>query len=265
MPFRCPYCGGQYCSAHRLPETHACPQIELAQAQKREAVAEVFTPHASSYEYSVSFGQPRRVQGKVYVSPKEAQHLSIAALLVVGIGFSIAFYSNFFAWLGWTWTVVSIFALLLTASFLIHEMAHKITAQKRGLWAEFRLTTWGAIITLISIVSPLKLISPGAVMISGPARIDEIAKISIAGPIINMGLGAAFLGAASVPGVSLAYVSLFAIVAFINGIIAVFNLIPFGILDGFKIYSWNKKVWALGFAAAVAIAVPSWLLAMPYL
>ncbi len=264
MPFRCPYCGGQYCSAHRLPETHNCPNMTLVHEQKQKT-AEVYTPHASSYEYSVSFGQPRRVQGKVYVSPKEAQHLTIAALLVVGIGFSIAFYSDFFGRLGWTWTVASVFALFITASFLIHEMAHKITAQKRGLWAEFRLTTWGAIITLISIVSPIKLISPGAVMISGPARIDEIAKISIAGPIINMALGAAFLGAASLPALSLSYVSLFAITAFINGVIAAFNLIPFGILDGFKIFSWDKKVWALGFAVAVAITVPSWIIAAPYL
>lgn len=80
-----------------------------------------------------------------------------------------------------------------------------------------------------------------------------------------MAIGAAFLGATSLPVLSLTYVSLFAIVAFINGIIATFNLIPFGILDGFKIFSWNKKVWAIGFAAAVAITVPSWLIAAPYL
>lgn len=239
--------------------------MDLVYQQKQKTAEEAYTPHTSSYEYSVSFGQPRRVQSKVYISPKEAQHLAIAALLVVGIGFSIAMYAGFFDYLGWTWPIASVFALLLTASFLIHEMAHKITAQKRGLWAEFRLTTWGAIITLISIVSPIKLISPGAVMISGPARMDEIAKISIAGPIINMAIGAAFLGAASLPALSLTYVSLFAIVAFINGIIAAFNLIPFGILDGFKIFSWDKKVWALGFAVAVAITVPSWLIAAPYL
>jgi Zn-dependent protease len=164
--------------------------------------------------------------------------------------------------LGWTWAVASVFALLLTASFLVHEMAHKITAQKRGLWAEFRLTTWGAMLTLISVVLPFKLISPGAVMISGPVRLDEVGKISIAGPSINLALGSMFLSAAFIPS---SYMSLFCIVAFINATIAVFNLIPFGILDGFKIYSWDKRVWVLTFAVAVALAVPSYMMASPYI
>lgn len=158
--------------------------------------------------------------------------------------------------------MTSVFALVLTASFLVHEMAHKIIAQKNGLWAEFRLTTWGAVITLISVVLPFKLISPGAVMISGPAQLDEVGKISIAGPSINLALCAVLLGAALVPS---PYLSLFTFTAYINATIAVFNLIPIGILDGYKIFSWNRKVWALAFAVAVAFAVPSYYLASPYL
>jgi len=222
----------------------------------------VITPRASSYEYSITFGQPRKNQKAVYVSPKEAKHLSIAAVLVVCIGFSMVLYLGFMSYLGWTWLMTSVFALVLTASFLVHEMAHKVTAQKRGLWAEFRLTTWGAVITLISVILPFKLISPGAVMIAGPAQLDEVGKISIAGPSINLALGGVLLGAALVPS---PYVSLFAFTAYINATIAVFNLIPIGILDGYKIFSWNRKVWALAFAVAVAFAVPSYYLVSPYL
>lgn len=28
MPYKCRYCGGQFCSAHRLPENHDCPGLE---------------------------------------------------------------------------------------------------------------------------------------------------------------------------------------------------------------------------------------------
>ncbi len=260
MPFRCPYCGGQFCSAHRLPEAHACPNLHQAQAQKQEVFAP--TPARSSYEYKITFGQPAHTKGRFFFSPKELQHLAAATLLVVAIGFSMALYSNFMGYLGWTWAVTSVFAALLTASFLVHEMAHKFMAQRRGFWAEFRLTAWGAVLTFISVFLPFKLISPGAVMISGPMRLNVLGKTSIAGPVVNVGFCAAFLIAASVPS---PYFSLFAIVAFINATIAVFNLIPFGILDGYKIYTWNKKVWALGFAAAVALAVPSFLYASPYI
>jgi Zn-dependent protease len=48
---------------------------------------------------------------------------------------------------------------------------------------------------------------------------------------------------------------LFLIVAFINALLAVFNLIPFGILDGWKVFRWNKTFWAITFTAAVVLIV----------
>ena len=99
-------------------------------------------------------------------------------------------------------------------------------------------------------------------MISGPSQMKEIAKISIAGPSINIALCTVFLSASLVPS---SWMSLFAIVAYINAIIAVFNLIPFGILDGYKIYSYNKVIWAIAFAVAIAVAAPSYITALPYL
>jgi Zn-dependent protease len=261
MPFQCPYCGGQFCSQHRLPENHTCPRIGLAHAQKQETVAEVLAPKRNSYEFSISFGQPRNVKGHVYMSPTELKHLIPAALLIVGIGFSIVFYNQFFSgyFLDWGLTEMSVFAVLLTASFLIHEMAHKVIAQIRGLWAEFRLTKWGAVITLISVFTPFRLISPGAVMISGPARLKEIGEISIAGPSTNITLSVVFLAAAFAP-LPGAYPTLFFLLASFNAFIAVFNLIPFGILDGFKIYNWNKKVWILAFALGAALTIYTYLI-----
>jgi Zn-dependent protease len=265
MPFQCPYCGGQFCSQHRLPENHSCTKIGLAHAQKQETVADSFEPKRSSYEFSISYGQPRNVKGHVYLGTKELKHLIPAALLIIGIGFSIVFYNKFFGdntfeILGWGLTEISVFALLLTASFLIHEMAHKFIAQRKGLWAEFRLTKWGAVITLISVFTPFRLISPGAVMISGPATLDDIGKISIAGPITNISLALTFLGLTYSP-VSIGYAYLFLLIASFNAFIAVFNLIPFGILDGFKIYSWNKKVWVLAFALCATLTIYTYFFA----
>ena len=198
------------------------------------------------------------------MSPTELKHLIPAALLIIAIGFSIVFYnnyfnSNYFTSVGWGWTEISIFAVLLTASFLIHEMAHKITAQRNGLWAEFRLTTWGAVITLISVFTPLRLISPGAVMIAGPAKQDDVGKISIAGPAVNLTISLIMLSAASLT-TSLPYYVLFYWIASFNAFIAVFNLIPFGILDGKKIFNWNKAVWAIAFAASAALTVYTYLI-----
>jgi Zn-dependent protease len=133
-------------------------------------------------------------------------------------------------------------------------MAHKVAAQRGGFWAEFRLTTWGAVITLISVFTPFRLISPGAVMIAGPAKIDDVGKISIAGPITNISLSMLFLGASYLP-VNYAHSALFLMIASFNAFIAIFNLIPFGILDGFKIFNWNKRIWILTFVAAAALTI----------
>ncbi|MCW4009054.1 MAG: hypothetical protein NWF05_00330 [Candidatus Bathyarchaeota archaeon] len=266
MPFHCPYCGGQFCSQHRLPENHDCPRIGVAHSQRQEVVTEAFIPRQNSYEFSVSFGQPRNKKGRIYISPTELKHLAVAILLVIGIGFSIVFYAGYMTYFGWTWTIATLYALGLTASFFVHEMAHKVTAQRAGLWSEFRLTTWGAVLTLVSVVMPFKLISPGAVMISGPAKMADIGKISIAGPVTNLVFSMAFLGASFAlnPLFAFPWWWLFISLAMFNAIIAIFNLIPFGILDGYKIYNWDKKIWVMLFAAAIALAVPSYMLATPY-
>jgi Zn-dependent protease len=224
--------------------------MDLARAQRQEDAMVAQGPN--SYEYRVTYGMPRRTKGRVYFSPKELKHLAVAVLLVIGVGFSLGYY--YFAYLGWFW--LSLFAVILTASFLVHEIAHKVTAQRHGLWAEFRLVVLGVVLTLISVLPFFfKIISPGAVMISGAAQRDEIGKISIIGPVTNIILSAVFLGIAFAL-FQFSFIFLFA--AYLNAIIALFNLIPIGILDGYKIFLWNKMYWALAFAvSAVLLIIPS--------
>ncbi|MCL5949362.1 MAG: hypothetical protein M1490_02655 [Candidatus Bathyarchaeota archaeon] len=260
LPFRCPHCGGLFCSAHRLPENHKCPKIDAARAQKQ---GQVLTPESyNSYNYSYVFGQqPIQRSHHVYFSPKELKHIGIAALLVVGIGFSIGLYGNYFGGFlfEWTWGMMAAFAAIMTVSFLTHEIAHKVIAQKKGLWAEFRLTTWGSVLTFASIFLPFRMIAPGAMIIGGSIHSGEdIVKISIAGPITNLVFSSALLGFAYAP-LPGAYSSLLFFAAYINAFMAVFNLIPFGILDGFKIFSFNKKLWALAFIPSVILAIITFL------
>ncbi len=265
LPFRCPHCGGQFCSAHRLPENHACARIDAARAQRQD---QVMTNQAyGSYSYSYVYGQDLyKRKNHIYTSPKELKHIVVAATLVIGIGFSIGVYGNFFGGFlaAWTWDVMAVFAVIMTASFLVHEIAHKIMAQKKGMWAEFRLTTWGAVLTLVSVFLPFKMISPGAMMIGGSVPSGEdIVKISIAGPITNIIFASSLLGFAfALPFSPMVFMLYFA--AYINAFMAVFNLIPFGILDGYKIFSFNKKIWALAFTASVTLAIVTYLQAFGY-
>ena len=262
LPFQCPYCGEYFCSQHRLSENHGCKKIEAARASRQEEVLVVRQPR--SYQYSVTFGQPRNLTGKVRFSVKELKHLMVAAVLVMGIGLSLALYPEIFGTAdAASFTAVSIYAVVLTLSFFAHEIAHKVMAQKHGLWAEFRLTTWGAVLTLVSVLSPVfKIISPGAMMIGNSPDVKEMGKVSLAGPAVNITLSAVLFGCALVPS---QFSAVLLLAAFLNGFMAVFNLMPFGILDGFKIFSWNKKIWAVVFAMGVVLAAANYLVIYGYI
>lgn len=255
LPFRCPYCGGQFCSSHRLPENHACIGISSAKANHKDQV--LTSQNYGSYNYSYVYGKdPYKRKHPITFSQKEIKHIGVAALLVIGIGFSIAIYS-----LSWNWQVMALFALIMTGSFLVHEIAHKIMAQKAGMWAEFRLTTWGAVLTFVAVFLPFKVIAPGAMMIGGtPPTAKDMVKISVAGVITNMILAATCLGLAfGLPFNDYSFMLVFS--AYINSFMAIFNLIPFGILDGYKIYLLNKTVWALAFVpAAILTAITGWIM-----
>ncbi|MEM2971046.1 MAG: AN1-type zinc finger domain-containing protein [Candidatus Bathyarchaeia archaeon] len=243
LPFRCPYCEGYFCSEHRLPESHECPKIELARASKGEM-------RQDSYTYTVSYSTEKPKSIKRF-SKREIKHLTVAALLVFGIGLSSGIL-NFVLELGFF--MLFVFALAFMLSFLVHEIAHKIVAQMEGLWAEFRLTVFGAVLTLLSIFSLFKIISPGAVMIVGFADKKSVGRISIAGPSTNIVLAIILLGIAFP-----IQHQILGCLAYLNAFIALFNLIPFGVLDGFKIFLWNKKVWIVAFAVSLiltAVASP---------
>jgi Zn-dependent protease len=199
-----------------------------------------------SYKYTVSYTpKTARIYG---FSTKELQHLTIGALLVMGVGLS------YFLTIGSDLLSLSILSIAFMLSFLLHELAHKFSAQYFNLWAEFRLTLQGALITLISIFLPFKIIAPGAVMIAGSGTREIVGKTSIAGPVTNIILSILCIIIAAVGP------SLFLIIAFINAFLAVFNLIPFGIMDGLKVFRWNKIFWGTAFTVAAALTVYTYML-----
>jgi len=255
MPFRCPFCGGQFCSQHRLPENHNCIAINRARTQTQERV--MTQQGYNNYNYSYLYGQNTQRKYRIRWSQKEVKHLGIASALVIGVGYSIALFDGF----GWSLLAMSVFAMILTASFLVHEVAHKVYAQKAGMWAEFRLTTWGAVLTLIAVFLPFKMIAPGAMMIGGNApTAKDMIKISVAGVITNMIFASTFLALAfGLPYSEYTWVLVFS--AYINAFIAIFNLIPFGVFDGYKIFMLNKTIWvAAVIPAAVLLGITGWLL-----
>ena len=180
-------------------------------------------------------------------------------------------------------TILITFAIaLLTVgvSFVFHEMAHKYMAIHFGYWAEFRKSTSMLLVSLaIAVVTGFVFAAPGATLINTAGR--EMTKkengiISVAGPLSNIILiipfailmiagiltGGVVNLAPGIYGWSLMTAQGFCFyLGFtgftVNAMLALFNMIPAGPLDGKKILKWNAGIYGLVLIIAVLLVAAS--------
>ncbi|MDP2766304.1 MAG: hypothetical protein Q8O41_02480 [Candidatus Methanoperedens sp.] len=155
--------------------------------------------------------------------------------------------------------VISLFTVGI--SFIVHEMSHKIVAQRYGSWAEFRMSPFMLVLMLLLVYEfGILFAAPGAVMIyGGNVGRRENGHISLAGPLSNMLLGFAFFPLLSETGI-LYEIGRYGVI--INIALALFNMIPFSVFDGRKVWAWNKLVY-LGMVVAtllLVVFVAPWLM-----
>ena len=191
---------------------------------------------------------------KIKTSKEEIRDLAkawIAISIAFGIAFSIDNYGSVFnAPFQKFIENLLISGIAVGFGFLLHELAHKIVAQRYGCWAEFR--SWDIMLLAAIAISFTGFIfaAPGAVFISGLVGIPRNGRISVAGPIINLVLAAFFFILLIASSNSLV-VTIAKYGISVNTWLAIFNMLPFGPLDGKKIFLWNKTVYFAVFGAAI--------------
>jgi Zn-dependent protease len=242
IPFKCNYCKEYFCSNHRNPINHSCPFVNAYNKKRQDMLH-----NNQNFSSNTSFSQLLSSIIRIKTSKTELFHLTIATLLVTAVGLSLNGYRHF------SWQFLAIFI----SAFLVHELAHKFLAQYYGSWAEFRAQISGLLITAISAlpIMPFKFIAPGAVMV-GLSDGNKFGRVALIGPLTNLVMGFSFLLLSLFNG---SYSPYFTIGASFNGWIAMFNLIPLGVLDGQKIFDWNKLVWGITMAAAMVLFIIGYL------
>lgn len=263
----------------------------LVKESEKEDVEKDLVPRRTIYGRSITGLR------KISASKREIGHLFVATFIVLTVVFSSLVYnlvwiftsglgglvfgtlfwlvlnglSGLVSYVPWVSNFLVVFqidnalwlGLIVVASFLLHEFAHKIVAQMYHLWAEFRLIFSGVLITLVSILSPLKFLAPGAVMISGPTDWHTVGKTSLSGPLVNLVLGSILFGFTFIfQNVTVqsifSQVNLYQILligASINADLGIFNMLPFGPLDGLKVMKWSFPVWLSIFTPLVIFRI----------
>jgi Zn-dependent protease len=144
--------------------------------------------------------------------------------------------------------------LTVGIAFIGHELSHRFVARKLGYHSEYVMWKQGLLMALLlAFISNGRFIfaAPGAVVFASywafkRPSLSEVGKIGIAGTVFNITLLYVFAAAYFLTGLSV-----LAFAGIINGWFAIFNLIPFGPLDGRKVMKWNSRIWLAAFALAL--------------
>jgi Zn-dependent protease len=137
-------------------------------------------------------------------------------------------------------------------AFLLHELAHKVVAIRFGQQAAFRADYGMLFLAVMGGLAGFLFAAPGAVVHRGRITPRENGLIAVAGPITNVALGLLFAPLLLVGGF---VAELGTLGVSINFLLAGFNMIPYGPLDGRTVFDWDVKIYA-------AVAIPCVMLAL---
>jgi Zn-dependent protease len=244
LPFVCNYCGGTFCSEHRLPESHNC----IGDLSRRPVVQ---APGTSSFSWSTG-GQTgySRTPARIAFSQIEIRDI-IAAWLALTLAFFIA-ERDFSSSLSQSIIYFGIALVVVGSGFVLHELMHKFSAERYGFMAEFRMWPMGIVLALVTSVLGFIFAAPGATYINAPGISDkENAIVSAAGPVTNVVIATLFLPLLFVNNNLLNYAGSLGFE--VNILLATFNMLPIMPLDGAKVFRWKKLLWAGMFFPLVAV------------
>ncbi len=130
---------------------------------------------------------------------------------------------------------------------LFHEMVHKFVAQSMGFESRYKLWEIGVVLVIaFAIITRGRMIfaAPGFVVTDGAATKREQGIISLSAPSANIFLALVFFIIGGTFAMSVAY---------INTLLAIFNLLPVPPLDGSKVFEWDEGIWGVAFVFSLLL------------
>jgi len=232
-------------------------------------------------------------KGRIWhFSDEEKRHLGLAmAAFTLALGFMSVGGMWGISRLGISsWVIqmllsMPVFLLAIGPAFLFHEIGHKIIAKKNGCWAEFRADPKGLRFGIfLSFFIGVLFMAPGAVMVAGLVTRRQNGHIAIAGPLVNFGL---FLIGIPLWGLILGLTGAFdadiSSTQYLVGgqliwqkmlidagrywiganlALGLFNMIPWGPLDGLKVKDWSENAFYITISVFAILGLSAWPLGL---
>jgi Zn-dependent protease len=163
--------------------------------------------------------------------------------------------------------VLAVAAVTCGLGIMLHELAHRIVARHYGAEAHVVAHNEWLLVSIVIAFAGIFVAAPGAVWHQGITTRQQGGLVSLAGPVTNLVLAVLFLllhltigfydfGGLIPPSYP---INVWLIGYHINAWLGLFNMIPFGPLDGAKVFNWNKVVFGvtIGVAVLMVFVIPS--------
>jgi len=150
-------------------------------------------------------------------------------------------------------SAVAVSGLTVGVGFLLHELGHKLVAIHYEQEATFQADYGMLGIAIAAALAGWLFAAPGAVRHRGRITARENGLIALAGPAVNLLLAVLFLGAATLGAGSVATIARLGVL--VNLLLAGFNMLPVGPLDGRTVLSWSPVVYVVAAVATIGPAV----------
>ncbi len=261
------------------PRIHRVHQRQAPDGTVHFETSSAFSNALMQFLGQDTWEKPKHHTGRLWhFSDVEKQHLRLAMgaftlalgfMAVGGIG-GISIY-GFSGWVTMLLLSMPVMFIAIGPAFLFHEIGHKLVAKKNGCWAEFRADPKGLQFGIaLSFILGILFMAPGAVMVAGLVTRRQNGHIAVAGPLTNLAL---FLIGVPLWGIVLGLTgafetlppsnSLFGRTYLLDGqliwqamlvdvgvfwlganlVLGLFNMIPWGPLDGLKVKDWNEQAF----------------------
>lgn len=271
------------------PRIHRVHQHQTPDGTVHFETSSAFSNALMQFLGQDTWEKPKHHTGRLWhFSDVEKQHLWLAMgaftlalgfMRVGGIG-GLNFY-GFSTWLVMLLLSMPVMFIAIGPAFLFHEIGHKLVAKKNGCWAEFRADPKGLQFGVaLSFILGILFMAPGAVMVAGLVTRRQNGHIAVAGPLTNLSLfligiplwgivlgltGAldslpptdSILGRTYLLDGRLVWQAMLVDVGVFwlgaNLVLGLFNMIPWGPLDGLKVKDWSEQAF---FVVFLIFAIP---------